>query len=143
MLYIVIAGFLVIAGGFYFLTRNQSSDIQPDAQAGGNNQEQSQHKLVAGMEFAKELQAQPEAVVLDVRTPAEFGSGHVANARNLDFYDSGFSTQLDALDKSKHYFIYCRSGSRSAQAVRIMKQLGFSQITELSGGIAGNPGLVQ
>ena len=95
---------------------------------------------------AQELLAEqpPGLVVLDVRTPDEFAEGHIADATNIDFYEPDFAASLDALDKEKPYFVYCRSGNRSESAVAIMEDLGFNEVYELDGGIiswveAGNP----
>ncbi len=77
----------------------------------------------------------PNFVILDVRTPQEFQAGHIRGAVNIDFYAPDFQKQLDQLDKTKTYFVYCRTGHRSGQAVQIMKQLGFQHIYELRGGI--------
>ncbi len=74
-------------------------------------------------------------VVLDIRTPDEFNGGHIEGAVNLDFYESDFAQSLDALDKDLPYFVYCRSGNRSASAIDTMKDLGFSEVYELDGGI--------
>lgn len=90
---------------------------------------------LSSSEFDQSINAN-SAVILDVRTPDEFTSGHIKNAVNIDFYAADFKTKLDNLDKSKPYAVYCRSGNRSAQAVTIMKQLGFKNIVELKGGIA-------
>lgn len=74
-------------------------------------------------------------VVLDIRTPEEFADGHIAGARNLDFYEPDFAASLDALDKDLPYFVYCRSGNRSSSAIETMKDLGFAEVYELDGGI--------
>ena len=74
-------------------------------------------------------------VILDVRTPDEFGAGHIAGAVNLDFEAESFRSQLEGLAKDVPYAVYCRSGNRSAQAVAIMQELGFSDVRELGGGI--------
>ncbi len=86
---------------------------------------------------AQELLAAPPSglVVLDVRTPEEFDQGRIAGAENIDFYASDFSTRLDALDKDAPYFVYCRSGNRSASTIDIMRDLGFTSVYELDGGI--------
>lgn len=82
------------------------------------------------------LQAPPTGlVILDIRTPEEFAGGHIAGAANLDFYEPDFAANLDALDKDLPYFVYCRSGNRSASAIETMKDLGFTQVYELDGGI--------
>jgi rhodanese-related sulfurtransferase len=74
-------------------------------------------------------------VVLDIRTPDEYASGHIAGASNLDFYEPDFATSLDGLDKDLPYFVYCRTGNRSSTAIETMKDLGFTEVYELDGGI--------
>ena len=66
------------------------------------------------------------AAVIDVRTPEEFASGHLDGALNIDIQGSTFATEIDALDKSANYVIYCRSGNRAGQAVTYMQDNGFT-----------------
>ena len=75
------------------------------------------------------------AVLLDVRTPEEFTSGHIPDAINLDYKSGNFSDRLDSLDKSKDYMVYCLSGVRSGKAADLMKEKGFNSITTLDGGM--------
>ena len=77
----------------------------------------------------------PEVVLLDVRTPQEFTENRLAGSVNIDFYATDFSAQLDELDKETAYVVYCRSGNRSENAVRIMRDLGFTEVWEVAGGI--------
>ena len=74
-------------------------------------------------------------IILDVRTPAEYTAGHLANAVNIDFNATDFSQKIGKLDKGKTYLVYCRSGHRSAGAVEIMKAQSFQSIYNLDGGI--------
>ena len=74
-------------------------------------------------------------IILDVRTPSEFASGHIAGSILIDFNASGFRTEVDKLDKSKRYLVYCRTSNRSGQAVSIMKDLGFKKVYDMDGGI--------
>lgn len=78
----------------------------------------------------------PNFIILDVRTPAEFARGYIAKARNLDFYSNTFKQQLQELDKTKIYFVYCRSGNRSGRALKQMQRLEFTQIYGMTGGIS-------
>jgi phage shock protein E len=78
----------------------------------------------------------PSTVVLDVRTPEEFASGHLPNARNLDVQSAGFDAGLATLDKKATFAVYCRSGHRSGQALERMKATGFTHVADLNGGIA-------
>jgi rhodanese-related sulfurtransferase len=73
--------------------------------------------------------------ILDVRTPGEFNSGHIANAENIDFNDRKFSTEIQSLDKNKPTYVYCLSGGRSSQAAQILQDKGFKKVYNLEGGI--------
>jgi rhodanese-related sulfurtransferase len=74
-------------------------------------------------------------VILDIRTPQEFSSGRIAGSVNIDFYESNFASELDKLDKDKTYFVYCNSGNRSGTAMGTMRDLGFTDVYDLDGGI--------
>lgn len=77
---------------------------------------------------AKQLLAKPATEVLDVRTPVEFITGHLAQARNLNVSNDDFAQQVTKLDTSKTYVVYCRSGKRSSKAADIMYQQGFRHV---------------
>jgi rhodanese-related sulfurtransferase len=81
-------------------------------------------------------QQDTDAVILDVRTLDEWNDGIIPGAINIDIYQGQeFIAGLEALDKSKTYYVYCRSGARSAQACNVMNQLGFEKAYNLTGGI--------
>jgi len=82
-----------------------------------------------------QLKADANAVILDVRTKDECDEGIIPNAINIDIYKGqGFIYELEALDKTKNYYVYCKAGGRSAQACGVMKQLGFQNAYNLLGG---------
>ena len=85
-------------------------------------------------DFEKELKNNSNAVVIDVRTRGEFNSGKIPGAINIDLMSADFRGRIAALDKSKTYLVYCRSGSRSAQACTLMAAQGLTT-SNLSGGI--------
>lgn len=86
-------------------------------------------------EWTSKLTADDNAVILDVRTPEEVAEGIIPNAITIDIYKGqGFIYELEELDKSKTYYVYCRSGGRSGQACGIMNQLGFKNAYNLIGG---------
>lgn len=101
------------------------------------------YQLLSGSAFGGALAQTPGAVVLDVRTPAEYVQGHIAGAVNLDIQGADFEAKVRSLDRDATYFVYCGSGRRSAQAVAIMKKAGISRIVELDGGITGSPELLE
>jgi phage shock protein E len=82
---------------------------------------------------AKELLAKPATEVLDVRTPVEFMTGHLGQARNLNVNDDDFAQQVAKLDTTKTYVVYCRSGKRSSKAADIMYQKGFHHVVNGGG----------
>ncbi|GAB4492438.1 MAG: hypothetical protein OHK0019_14350 [Saprospiraceae bacterium] len=94
----------------------QSGVIQPDA-------------------FEKMLQTDKTVQLVDVRTAAEFASGHIENAVNYDIYKPDFEQNLAKLDKSRTVMVYCAAGGRSATAAQQLKKLGFTKVYDLQGGI--------
>ena len=87
-------------------------------------------------EWAQALSEQQQAVVLDVRTQEEFESGYIPKAINIDIQmGPSFIDEINSLDKTKSYYVYCRSGARSSQAVQLMRELGFNNTFNLLGGI--------
>lgn len=78
------------------------------------------------------------AIVMDVRTPAEVNEGIIKGATVFyDFQASDFEQRIATLDKTKTYIVYCRSGRRSASATELMKGKGFEHVYNLEGGITG------
>lgn len=75
----------------------------------------------------------PTDVVLDVRSPAEYAAGHLQVAQNIDFLAADFREKVNALDRDQNYFLYCRSGNRSGQAQKVMKELGFVSVINIGG----------
>lgn len=87
-------------------------------------------------DWVSQFEADENAAILDVRTEEEFNEGFITNAINIDIYKGqDFVTEIEALDKNKNYYVYCRSGMRSAKACEIMNQLGFENAYNLIGGI--------
>lgn len=80
-------------------------------------------------------QNNPDFVIIDVRTAEEFAAGHLENVITIDFYADTFRDELNLLDKSRTYLIYCRSGNRSGQSLAIMEELNFREVYNMSGGI--------
>ena len=85
-------------------------------------------------DFSKKT-AESGVVILDVRTPGEFMTGHIQDAQNIDFESGSFESQIESLDKNGTYSVYCRSGNRSGQAVKVMQDAGFKNIYNLDGGV--------
>ena len=83
------------------------------------------------------LKNDTNAVILDVRTKEECDEGIIPNAIMIDIYKGhDFIEELEELDKTKNYYVYCKAGGRSAQACGIMKQQGFETAYNLIGGFS-------
>ena len=85
-------------------------------------------------EFSAKV-AEAGVITLDVRTPDEFAEGHVEGARLIDFQSGNFENEIAALDKNATYAVYCRSGNRSGQAVKVMQDAGFTNVFNMNGGV--------
>lgn len=88
-----------------------------------------------GIEDFSVKASEPGIVLLDVRTPAEFAQGHLQGAINIDFQSGYFAEEIAKLDKDATYAVYCRSGNRSGQAVKVMSDLGFTSLYDMDGGV--------
>lgn len=83
------------------------------------------------------LSKDSNAVLLDVRTPGEWYEGIQEGAACINVLDTtSFLTEIEKLDKSKNYYVYCRSGGRSSQACVIMDSRGFNKTYNLMGGMS-------
>ena len=86
--------------------------------------------------WKNKLDSDSNSVTLDVRTPDEFNTSRIPNSINIDFYNPQvFMEEVQKLDKDVTYFVYCRTGVRSANSCLLMKELGFSKTYNLIGGI--------
>lgn len=90
-------------------------------------------KVISQTEFKKGIQNK-DAQLIDVRSPEEFKSGHIKNAKNIDYNGANFKTQMAKLDKTKPVYVYCAAGGRSAKAAKVLTELGFKKVYDLKGG---------
>jgi len=85
--------------------------------------------------FEAMLRPDSSIQLVDVRTPDEFKSGHIAKAQNLNIYDADFARKIGQLDKNRPVMVYCAVGGRSANAASQFSTLGFTKVYDLKGGI--------
>lgn len=93
--------------------------------------------------FQQKMAADPDAVLIDVRTDLEYQEGYIPGTLLIDYKAPDFYDKVEKLEKSKNYYLYCRSGARSASACKIMAEKGFKELYNLSGGILGWDGPVE
>jgi len=85
-------------------------------------------------EFKAKIKDDSNAVIIDVRTAEEEAEGKIDNALNINIMDPSFPAKVMDLDKSKNYYVFCRSGGRSATACQFMEKNGLTAFN-LEGGI--------
>ncbi len=84
-------------------------------------------------EFATKMQEE-NIIILDVRTPAETAKGKIEGAIEINLRAANFKDEIQKLDKSKTYLVYCRSGRRSVAACNLMNEEGIDELYNLLGG---------
>lgn len=88
-------------------------------------------------EWSIKLAEDDNAVIIDVRTDEEIEEGKIPNATAMDIRNpSEFMESAHKLDPSKNYYVYCRSGGRSAQACALFNSLGIKNTYNLLGGFS-------
>lgn len=90
---------------------------------------------VTAAEFKKKLKEAKEPILIDVRAPEEKVEGDIEGSVLMNMMEADFPMKIEKLDKSKEYFLFCRSGGRSASACEYMNNLGFQTCYNLEGGI--------
>lgn len=109
-----------------------AKDVEPDAAVVHVDAAGAADLLKKSSDAAEESD---RVVVLDVRTSEEFKEERIEGAKNVDFKAADFREMAGKLDRSKPYLVHCRSGRRSTASLEILKELGFTRIYHLDGGI--------
>jgi rhodanese-related sulfurtransferase len=95
----------------------------------------SEIQLVSAQEMLDIIE-QEDVQLVDVRTPQEYNEGHIVNSQNIDYSSPNFDEEVKQLDKTKPVILYCKSGGRSADCAKKLKEAGFKKIYDLDGGIS-------
>jgi rhodanese-related sulfurtransferase len=119
MLGITVFAVVVVLVGFFLLMSRKSA------------MSTMQQEIAPAQYLADFVQAGRKHLLLDVRTPEEFAGGHIAGARNIAL--QALPKRLAEVPRDRPVVIYCRSGNRSKQAMRLMKQAGYSDLYDLGG----------
>jgi thioredoxin 1 len=91
-------------------------------------------KTIPADQFRQKMLMAKSALLLDVRSPEEYNSGHLEGAINIDYHAPDFREQVKKLDHDRPVLVYCLAGSRSASAAEILIAENFSEIYNLQGG---------
>lgn len=90
---------------------------------------------VISVEEVREAMSDGQSQLIDVRTIEEFNDGHLKSAKNICVTDNDFQEKVANLNRDEPVYLYCRSGKRSARAGEILREMGFTEIYDMDGGI--------
>lgn len=97
-------------------------------------EEMSMNYLQITAQEAKEIiDKENDIVILDVRTPEEYATGHIKGAINIPNEEIIEEAPEALSDKNQEILIYCRSGNRSKQAAQKLADMGYENVIEFGG----------
>ena len=135
--------FIVLILGFTLMScKGQKSGASTTTNVSNQATEKSTETLTTKInidivETKKMMEANKDIVLIDVRTPEEIARGKINNALEMNISSPEFTDKINKLDKSKEYIVYCAVGGRSATAVSMMQQVGFTKVHNLAPGYVG------
>jgi rhodanese-related sulfurtransferase len=97
---------------------------------------QTETESIQCNDFKIMMDSIPGVVVLDLRTSEELKSGIIPGARHIDYFEKHFDSEINKLDRTPVYLLYCASGGRSTETLLLMQAKGFQQVYHLEGGFA-------
>lgn len=86
------------------------------------------------VDFLNQFEKEENAILVDTRKPEEVEQGAIKGAIVINFLSEDFANKILKLEKSKPYFVYCRSGRRSKEACQAMNAIGIKSVFNLDGG---------
>lgn len=97
-------------------------------------------KTILPIELNKRLESQEKVVIIDVREPEEWVSGHIPNAKHIPL--GSIQNRLVEIDPNTETVVVCRSGNRSGQACEFLAEKGYKAVN-MVGGMMQWPGEVE
>ncbi len=127
----------VAAGGFFMFSQSDSNGSET-ASSSASKTTQSDMSLIptdlaTAIAKAIERQSEPNVYVIDVRTPQEWEAGHAKDAMQWGLAEKISRGNLPPIPKDSEVYIYCRTGVRAGQAIRIMQEAGYTNMTNIRG----------
>lgn len=92
-------------------------------------------ELISPQQVYDAVNSEDSVQLVDVRTPNEYKVSHLKGAQNICVTSDNFKEKVKTLDKNKPVYVYCKMGTRSATAAKLLKDLGFTKIYDMDGGI--------
>tara|TARA_R110000787_G_scaffold71771_1_gene159769 strand:- start:22580 stop:23059 length:480 start_codon:yes stop_codon:yes gene_type:complete len=92
-------------------------------------------ELISPQQVYDAVYSEDTVQLVDVRTPEEYKESHLKGAQNICVTSDDFNEKVKTLDKNKPVYVYCKKGGRSANAAKQLKEMGFTKIYDMDGGI--------
>ncbi len=92
-------------------------------------------QLITPQQVYDAVYSEDSVQLVDVRTPEEYKQSHLKGAQNICVTSNDFLEKVKTLDKNKPVYVYCKKGTRSAAAAKKLKEMGFTKIYDMDGGI--------
>jgi rhodanese-related sulfurtransferase len=130
--YLIFIALISLTAGYAQVARGDESGQPQSPQKAVKEVDAEEARVII-----EEKKGSPDFVILDVRTDEEYSGGHIEGSTNIDVKSESFTDEVGKLDKSKTYIVHCRTGRRSETAVKIMEEMGFTDIYWMQDGIVG------
>lgn len=92
------------------------------------------NKVLGSKEVTLLINREP-AMLVDVRSEADFRAGHITNAINIPLDQIEVQINKITSNSKKNIIVYCQKGVRSAQAFRLLNKLGLPKLYTIEGGL--------
>lgn len=122
LLVLLVVAYLAVTGGFNAAPASNNANTESVSSA---------PQLISPAAYQEQFAENAEHVLIDVRTPEEFNSGHIAGAINIPVQE--LPQRLAEVPTGQPVVVYCRSGSRSATAAQILDEAGYEAVYDLGG----------
>ncbi len=124
---------VLVCAVLFFAAAAVSAGVTGCADGTGTGASPAVYRQITARQAAEMMESEVNYVLLDVRTPQEFASGHIPGAVNIPNESIGTQTVQDLPDKEQLIMVYCRSGNRSKQAAEKLARLGYTHVVEFGG----------
>ena len=121
------------SGDFDDTTEKDNGAVSTDTNDAMNNEQTNTYRQISIDEAVTMMQEESDYIILDVRRPEEFATGHIPNAINVANEGIGTDEISELPDKDQLIMVYCRSGRRSKEASEKLVNLGYTNIVEFGG----------
>lgn len=99
------------------------------------NKQSKEIEMVSALQVYEAVYGEDNLQLVDVRTKEEYDVSHLKSAQNICVTSDDFIDKVKELDKAKPVYVYCKKGGRSAKAASILKEMGFTKVYDLQGGL--------